>query len=746
MVVLLQHGPNVRFQMLGPVEAHEVKRWEAEAKLFVRSRIIGADAVVNLREERLSGFRRGSTRLAGTAIRAVDQAGRQELISRWFGPQINFAAKSYYVCLIIFLIQNWTQIHIFILYNMSPYIWPLILAISLHRLWWPQLVWPTIISLVAAPLGGLCWLLGALVGWGIGGTLEADHIRALRGLLDPVGWAFLLFQAYIVRTLWRSYSQYRRWASDVGGPVEMRRRIVGPISLVISAVYFLTLVVWLIYEGLISTRLKPDDGEAHYWHGVTLADQERWEEAVAEYREANRLKPDLADAHYWLGNALRAQVKHGEALEAFRTATRLKPDDGDARHWLFGTLADLKKLDEAITAYRKAIRLKPDHPDAHYWLGHALRVQGKRSEAIDAFRTATRLKPDDGEWRYWLGATLADQEMLDEAVAQYREAIRLKFEAAEAHYSLGAALARQGKLEQAIAEYREAIRLKPDLTDAHYWLGAALANQEKRDEAIAEYREAIRLEPDLADAHYWLGRALRTQGEHSEALDAFRTATRLNPDDGERRYWLGVTLAGQEMWEEAIAEYLEAIRLKPDLSDAYHWHGHALQALGKYNEAIDAFRTAIQLNPDDAGAYCDLGSVLALRRDFSGSLAMYRKGHELGSRRPDWRQPSAAWVAEAERLAALEARWPAVRSGRPPRDNEERLFFADLAYHREHFATAARLWTETLAADPKLGDDRRARYRYNAACAAALAATGQATGDAKPDDPARAGLRGQALD
>jgi hypothetical protein len=125
---------------------------------------------------------------------------------------------------------------------------------------------------------------------------------------------------------------------------------------------------------------------------------------------------------------------------------------------------------------------------------------------------------------------------------------------------------------------------------------------------------------------------------------------------------------------------------------------------------------------------------------------MYRRGHELGSRRPDWRQPSAAWVAEAERLATLEALWPAVRSGRPPRDNEERLFFADLAYHRKHFATAARLWVEAFASDAKLMDDRQAAHAYDAARAAVLTAAGKGIDDPPSDDAAKAKFRARALD
>ena len=51
-----------------------------------------------------------------------------------------------------------------------------------------------------------------------------------------------------------------------------------------------------------------------------------------------------------------------------------------------------------------------------------------------------------------------------------------------------------------------------------------------------------------------------------------------------------------------------------------------------------------------------------------------------------------------------------------------------------------------LADEPKLGDDHRAGYRYNSACAAALAGCGQGMDDPKPHAAARSRLRGQALD
>jgi eukaryotic-like serine/threonine-protein kinase len=198
---------------------------------------------------------------------------------------------------------------------------------------------------------------------------------------------------------------------------------------------------------------------------------------------------------------------------------------------------------------------------------------------------------------------------------------------------------------------------------------------------------------------------------------------------------------------EAIAAYREAIRLQPENAGAHYNLGIALDSQGKVSEAIAAYRDAIRLQPDEAEAHCNLGMALRSQGDYAGSLAMLRRGHELGTRQPGWLYPSSQWVAEAERMAALAPRLPALLLGQDrPRDVAERLALAQMCYDAKRHAAAARLWAEVLQADPKLGDDPKVGRRYSAACAAALAAAGQGTGDPKPDDAARARLRGQALD
>jgi hypothetical protein len=83
--------------------------------------------------------------------------------------------------------------------------------------------------------------------------------------------------------------------------------------------------------------------------------------------------------------------------------------------------------------------------------------------------------------------------------------------------------------------------------------------------------------------------------------------------------------------------------------------------------------------------------VLRGQGDYAGSLAMLRRGHELGARKSGWRYPSAQWVADAEHMAALAPRLSALLKGNDrPKDVAERLALAQMCYDTKRHAAAAR--------------------------------------------------------
>jgi tetratricopeptide (TPR) repeat protein len=225
-----------------------------------------------------------------------------------------------------------------------------------------------------------------------------------------------------------------------------------------------------------------------------------------------------------------------------------------------------------------------------------------------------------------------------------------------------------------------------------------------------------------------------------------RKASALNPSHLMIIAILGEALLMQKRYAEAEETYRKAVALLPNDPDLHFMLGTVLQAQRKTDEAAAAYREVIRLRPKAPKAHCFLGQILRDQGNFAEALKMLRRGHEFGTKQPGWSVPSAEWVREAEQLVAFEAKLPAFLKGEfQPRDTAERLGLIGVCQVKKHYAAAARLFADALAADPKLADDPTAAHRYNAACSAALATTGQGKDAARLDDKERTRLRKQAL-
>jgi serine/threonine-protein kinase len=420
--------------------------------------------------------------------------------------------------------------------------------------------------------------------------------------------------------------------------------------------------------------------------------------------------------------------------ENLRTA--LDQPDRDARLVTLKELGGNARLDE----------LGPVSLDL---LGTALDGAGDRAAAETVLRRAQRRYPADVWVNYHLAVVLDKLARTDEAVCYYTAARSLR---PDTSHNLAHVLQARGESDEAIEVFRELCRIRP--RDGYHLgcLGAALRSLGRSDEsgkvlksAIAVLREEIQLHPERASAHFVLGKALQFDDELDEAVSEYRLAVKFNPDDAESHCNLGQALVIRGKREEGIAEYRLAVKLKPDLLEAHYNLGRALNEEGKLDEAVSEYRLAITLKSDDPESHCNLGMILRNRGDFAGAVEELRNGHELGSRRPDWGYPSALWLAETEKMAALAPRLPGILRGDDRAAGAaEGLVVAQFCYDKGLHAAAARLWKEALDREPKLASDRKNVARYNGACSAALAGCGRSKDDPPPDEATRKRLGDQA--
>ncbi|HEV3120832.1 MAG TPA: tetratricopeptide repeat protein [Isosphaeraceae bacterium] len=527
-------------------------------------------------------------------------------------------------------------------------------------------------------------------------------------------------------------------------------------------------------------QLKSDLPESHIGLGSALQAQGKLEEAIAAYREAVRLKPNLADAHVGLAIALDDQGKADDAIAELREAVRLKPDLARAHVLLANDLINQRKLDDAIPEYREAIRLEPTNALAHVTLAFEL-LSARRSrreidEALALARKAIDLDPNEAmaarvlafaEYRtgHWAQCVSA----VDRALAMQQDDATLWFIAAVAHWhkgdkdqarrwfdkAAGSAQQNESEDEDLRELWSEAAKLlgQPGPSAggrsarAAITRGIELARNGKSNEAIAQFRAAIRQQPDNAAAHLCLGDALREAGKTDEAIAEIRTSIGLKPDVAEARSSLGDLLREQGNLTEAAIEYRAAIRLRPDDAWTHHNLGFALLGQGKVDEAIAEFREAIRTQPDLPPAHSSLAFALRQTGEFTEALAEMRKARDLGKANPRFTQGIEGALAELEQMVGLEKKLPSVLSGQvKPTSAAEALGFAKLCQRKNLYGASARFWAEAFQSDRALADDANARNRYNAACAAALAGSGQAKSEPPLDLAAQARLRRQALD
>jgi hypothetical protein len=137
---------------------------------------------------------------------------------------------------------------------------------------------------------------------------------------------------------------------------------------------------------------------------------------------------------------------------------------------------------------------------------------------------------------------------------------------------------------------------------------------------------------------------------------------------------------------------------------------------------------------------------LRARGEFAEALKAMQKGHELGTRMPNWRYQSAAWVKQCESLVALEKRLALVLEDKASAAGNELLQMASMCQqYQKRYATSVRLYRQAFEADPKLATNFVQAHRYNAACAAALAGTAEDAEEPTTQSD-RPGLRRQARD
>jgi tetratricopeptide (TPR) repeat protein len=380
-----------------------------------------------------------------------------------------------------------------------------------------------------------------------------------------------------------------------------------------------------LFEAILADH--PGSPEAMAGKALSLTGQHRSEKALAYLAT-------IAHAGAWVervrDDALGRLLRAGD--NPSRPASRPIDDFADGMRLLARYhRGERAAAEEAFAALSRAVLAAPA-PSAiyHYELGHAAWHARRDREARAIAAAIAQLWPDSPERRFAICRTLL---RADRAAAEplLRDLARNPPRGWEARSFIAyhlADLAQDPEVRaQALDLARAAAAAHPADAYAHRVVGSTLLVCDRYEEAVVALNESLRITPASADTLRELARAHVKLGDHERAMGPAREATRLAPGIESSWNLLGIALAGSS----------------------------------RLDEAITSFEKGLAIDPDDAQIWFNLGAALRRRGDHARALEAARRSHELGSRLPRWRQPSAALIEACEKALRGAASRPATR-------------------------------------------------------------------------------------
>jgi tetratricopeptide (TPR) repeat protein len=147
------------------------------------------------------------------------------------------------------------------------------------------------------------------------------------------------------------------------------------------------------YEYRRAIELDPSNERLHLELADVYLGEAKWDDVIAEARNALRLSADLLDAYMYLGLAQREKGALEEAAEAFREAIRIDPSDAVAHYSLATTLFGQADFRGSIGEYNETIRVNPEHANAYGDMAIAMLLTFDFVGARSAVRRALALNP-----------------------------------------------------------------------------------------------------------------------------------------------------------------------------------------------------------------------------------------------------------------------------------------------------------------------------------------------------------------
>jgi len=397
--------------------------------------------------------------------------------------------------------------------------------------------------------------------------------------------------------------------------------------------------------------------------------QERYSEAIIQYRNAIKLKPNSAPLEYALGEVYTKNQQYQDAFAAFNKALSVQPAYEPAQLAVGEFYLVAKQYPKAAASAQLTLSQHPGDVSASILLANLDAAQGRAPAAIARLEALAQLHPESGPVRLTLGILYAVGGRHEDAQRQFQRAIALDPSSAMARNDLANLLSSQGDWKGAETVYRADVEQNRASVPARQALAAFLFARGRYTEAEPVYQSLVTLQNNSPQSQFALASFELAAGKPAaaEAIDqklareapSFLAAREQwaqiagqNQDYAQMNRVLDALLkdrpndlnalllrAGAQLNQRQPGPALETLaaaqRLNPNVARIAFETGEAYLQQSNFDRAQDSFTQAIGLDPRFIEAQAALAELTLDRGNSRAALGYAAQVQALAPRRPD---------------------------------------------------------------------------------------------------------------
>ena len=257
-------------------------------------------------------------------------------------------------------------------------------------------------------------------------------------------------------------------------------------------------------------------------------------QAAEGYRACITADPGRVDARANLGAVLAKMGRYEEAIAQDREALRVAPAEVIPNLRLNLALAYYKsfQIPAAAAELENLHSAQPDNLNIALLLADCRLRMGEYQKAVEVAAPLEPSHPDDAGLAYVLGMALIREGKVAEGQVRV-DRILSRGDSAEGHFLLGSALFGAGNYPGALAELNRAAVLNPEVPSLQSYLGQALLFTGDADAAIQAFRKELAANPNDFEANYYLASILANRGQAAESRTLLERAAQVRPGSAE---------------------------------------------------------------------------------------------------------------------------------------------------------------------------------------------------------------------